>query len=79
MHKWKWREVKSTRLNSFSPNPREVGLYLLEERVSRESRGEKGQRERKKEKEIERGERHFCCQEKYRKYYISALLTDKKK
>ena len=24
-----------TRLNSFSPNRREVGLYLLEERVSR--------------------------------------------
>ena len=54
---------EQTRLNSFSPNPREVGLYLLQERVSRESRGEMGQRERKKEKEIERGERHFCCQQ----------------
>ena len=43
----------------------------MEERVGEGQRG-------KKEKEIERRERHFCCHKKSRKYYRSALLTDKR-
>ena len=45
----------------------------MEEKVNRESRGE-----REKEKEIERAERHICCHKKSQKYYRSAQLADKK-
>ena len=45
-----------TRLNSFSPNPRDVGLYLQGER-ERGERGERGERERGEREDRERGER----------------------